>query len=232
MAKYMLIGGGEIGRGNTEYETARIDEEIVKMTGKEKPNFLFIGLASSFSDSYYDTMKKIYRELGCDCNYLKKKNILNNPDIVENKIKNADIIYVGGGDTVKLLDDLKNYGIDQLLANVSENAVIAGLSAGAIMISKSGFSDSLILRGEANDYTFIEGLNFVDFDVCPHYSSGDRKEKLMESIKNSTNKVICLDDCCALKIENDKKTIISSCDNRNGYYCYYENGKFIEEKIK
>ena len=61
MAKYVLIGGGEIGRGNTNYETKEIDEEIVKLTNKEHPIFLFIGLASSHSDSYYDTIKKIYK---------------------------------------------------------------------------------------------------------------------------------------------------------------------------
>ena len=84
--KLMLIGGGEIGRGSTNYETKEIDEEIVKMSDKEKPNLLFIGLASSFSDSYYDYIKNIYKELGCNTVYLKKKNVINNPDIVKNKI--------------------------------------------------------------------------------------------------------------------------------------------------
>ena len=63
MKKLMLIGGGEVGRGRTTYETKEIDEEIVKMTETKNPNFLFIGLASSFSDSYYDTMKKMYSSI-------------------------------------------------------------------------------------------------------------------------------------------------------------------------
>ena len=74
--KLMLIGGGEIGRGTTPYETKEIDEEIVKMTEKEKPKMLFIGLANSFADSYYDYIKKIYKNLGCETMYLKKKNSL------------------------------------------------------------------------------------------------------------------------------------------------------------
>ena len=110
----MLIGGGEVGRGSTKYETKEIDLEIVKMTEKKEPNFLFVGLASSFSDSYYDTMKKIYKELGCTCAYLKKKNIINNPDIVKKKINEADIIYFCGGDTIKLITDIKNYHLDIL----------------------------------------------------------------------------------------------------------------------
>ena len=58
MKKCVLIGGGEIGRGTTQYETRKIDEAIVQLTEKNNPNFLFIGLASSYADSYYDTIKK------------------------------------------------------------------------------------------------------------------------------------------------------------------------------
>ena len=107
MNKYILVGGGNVGRGNSLYETEIIDKEAVKLTGKDNPNLLFIGLASSFSDSYYDTIKKIYKDLGCNTAYLKKKNIINNPQIVIDKINNADIIYFCGGDSIKLVNDVK-----------------------------------------------------------------------------------------------------------------------------
>ena len=64
--KLVLIGGGDIGRADTKYETKEIDEEIVKLTNKERPNFLFIGLASNFADSYYKIIKDIYKKLGCE----------------------------------------------------------------------------------------------------------------------------------------------------------------------
>ena len=67
MNKYILVGGGNVGRGNTLYETEIIDKEAVKLTGKDNPNLLFIGLASSFSDSYYDTIKK---SVSRKCKYL------------------------------------------------------------------------------------------------------------------------------------------------------------------
>ena len=38
MAKFMLIGGGNVGRGDTIYETSTIDSEIVKFSEKENPN--------------------------------------------------------------------------------------------------------------------------------------------------------------------------------------------------
>ena len=85
-------------------------------------------------------MKKIYKELGCTPVYLKKSNILNNPDIVETKMKDADIIYICGGDSVKLINDIKEYKIDKLLLDAYNNGtVLAGMSAGAILLSNKGF---------------------------------------------------------------------------------------------
>lgn len=52
MGKFVAIGGGENGHHNTKYETAPFDKEIIKLTGKTTPNFLFIGLANSHPDYY------------------------------------------------------------------------------------------------------------------------------------------------------------------------------------
>ena len=212
MKKLMLIGGGDTGRGNSSYETKEIDEEIVRLTNKENPNFLFIGLASSHSDSYYDTMKKIYKELGCTPVYLKKSNILNNPDIVETKIKDADIIYICGGDSVKLINDIKEYKIDKLLLEAYNNGtVLAGMSAGAILLSNKGFSDSLIIRGESDKYEFLNGLNFINISFCPHYNTDPKKTTdLEEYLSKHNEEVYCLENCTALEIIDGNISIIKS----------------------
>ena len=217
MKKMVLIGGGDIGRGNTAYETKEIDEEIVKMTNIDKPNFLFIGLASSFSDSYYDTIKKIYKNLGCETVYLKKKNIINNTDIVKDKISNADIIYIGGGDSIKLINEIKEYKLDILLKEAyKKGTILVGISAGAILLSKEGFSDSLILRNESNKHSFIEGINLNNLIISPHYNSSiEKTNELKEQI--ASRKVYGLENCTALKIEDDKISIIKSNSEKNVY---------------
>ena len=217
MKKMVLIGGGDIGRGNTAYETKEIDEEIVNMTNIDKPNFLFIGLASSFSDSYYDTIKKIYKNLGCETVYLKKKNIINNPDIVKDKISNAAIIYIGGGDSIKLINEIKEYKLDILLKEAyKKGTILVGISAGAILLSKEGFSDSLILRNESNKHSFVEGINLNNLIISPHYNSSiEKTNELKEQI--STRKVYGLENCTALKIEDDKISIIKSNPEKNVY---------------
>jgi len=232
MTKYILIGGGDIGRANTEYQTKEIDEEIVKTTSKTNPTFLFIGLASSHSDSYYNTIKKIYQNLGCKTSYLKKSNLINNPNIVKKKIKESDIIYIGGGDTIKLLDYIKKYKLDNLLEEIKDqDKVIVGISAGAIVLSKEGYSDSYILRNESNNYHFIKGLNYINLSICPHYeTTGQKREQLINELKNNNKKVISLPDKTALKITNNLE-IITSTKNKNIYLCYYENNTYKEEII-
>lgn len=214
--KLVLIGGGEIGKGNTNYETKAIDQEIIKITNKENPIFLFIGFASSYSDSYYDVIKKIYQELGCKTTYLKKKNIINNRELSLKKIEEADIIYIGGGDTLKLLETTEEYNLKEIIdKQVKNNKVIVGISAGAIILSKSGYSDSYILRGEDTKYRFIKGYNYFKYSICPHYNNEEKKKELNKDIKN--NKVYCLEDNTALIIEDDKLRIIKSNNNSKVY---------------
>ena len=52
--KMVLIGGGENGRilengEKTLYETELMDKEIIRLTNKKKPNYLFIDHAMDFS---------------------------------------------------------------------------------------------------------------------------------------------------------------------------------------
>lgn len=230
--KLMLIGGGEIGKASTAYETKEIDEEIVKMSGKENPKLLFIGLASSFADSYYDYIKNIYKELGCTPVYLKKKNVTKNPDIVRNKIEEADIIYIGGGDTIKLMDTVREYNIDELLIKAAKRGcVIAGISAGAILLSNKGLSDSYILRGESKDYKFIDGLGIININICPHYNSNDKKKADLEKeLQKEKIEVYGLENCTALKIVDNEITTIKSDKKANTYICSF-NDKLIEKKM-
>ena len=117
MKKCVLIGGYTPSKDGDDVPNV-IDQKIVELAGKEKPVFLFIGLASSHSDSQYDKVKKIYQKLNCTTVYLKKNNLIHNPDLVKKKIKQADIIYIGGGDSIKLASRIKiticpHYGEDK-----------------------------------------------------------------------------------------------------------------------
>ena len=217
----LLIGGGDY---------SFFSQEIVRSIKKETPIFLFIGLASNYSDAYYDKIKKIYQSLGCKCIYLKKKNILNNPHIVLDKISQADIIYIGGGDSIKLINEIKKYHLNDLLYDAYLRGVLmVGVSAGAILLSKEGFSDSYILRGEKDSYDFVEGLSFIDITICPHYEKDSSKElQLKEQLKDNNCTVYCLENNTALWFHNKEIEVIKG---ENSVYKYFYDKTFIEEKL-
>ena len=71
--KIVAIGGGENGRINSKgeqkpYETKEIDEEIVRLSSKEKHNLLFLAhsqipFGEDAEKNYYEVIKKIYKNL-------------------------------------------------------------------------------------------------------------------------------------------------------------------------
>ena len=217
----LLIGGGDY---------SFLSHEVVQSAKKEHPVFLFIGLASNYSDAYYDKMKKIYQNLGCKCVYLKKKNILNNPQIVLDKINQADIIYIGGGDSIKLIEEIKKYHLNDLLYDAYLRGVLlVGVSAGAILLSKEGFSDSYILRGEKDSYDFVKGLSFVNVTICPHYEKdSSRSLQLKEKLKENNFIVYCLEKNTAVWFHDEKMKVIK--EDNSVYKCFYNN-TFIEEML-
>lgn len=230
--KLVLIGGGDIGRADTKYETKEIDEEIVRMTGKDKPNFLFIGLASNFADSYYKVIKDIYKNLGCETGKISNKT-LTHMEVVEQKIKDADIIYIGGGDTVKLVSILKETGMDKMLEMAGNNVcVLAGISAGAIAFCKYGLSDVEIMNNISDNYVKVDGLGFLDYMFVPHFSSDSKKKLDLENVLKKGNiKTICIDNCTALKIVDDKLEVIKSNKDAKCYNACFK-GELALEEIK
>ena len=224
--KLMLIGGGDIGRSNTKYETKEIDEKIVKLSNKENPNFLFIGLASNFSDSYYKVIKDIYKNLGCKTGKISNKT-LTHIEVVEEKIKNADIIYIGGGDTVKLVNI-----IDKMLKEkLDTESVLVGISAGAISYVKSGLSDTEIINNISNNYVKVDGLGFIDYMFVPHFSSDSKKmEDLEKVLKNDKENIaLCTDNCAAIEIIDGHINVVKSDIKAKAYKGIYKDKLYLEE---
>ena len=89
---------------------------------------------------------------------------------IKGKIEKADAIYVGGGDTMYMIQKWQELGIDKMLKTAYENETpIVGLSAGGICWFKDMYTDSEIMNG-GNDYVFRKGLNFLDGLMTPHYN--------------------------------------------------------------
>ena len=137
----VAIGGGEIGK----FETLKIDQEIVNLSNKKKPKVLFIPTASGDALWYVKVVESVYGEkLGCEVDSL----LLSNNELtelkIEEKIMNSDIVYVGGGNTRKMMEIWDKHNIPTLLKRAyNKGIVMSGVSAGSICWYDFGYSDSL-----------------------------------------------------------------------------------------
>lgn len=235
MKKIVAIGGGEIGRPGHPIETTKIDKEIIRLTGKKNPKLLFIPTASSDSESYYKIVKKYFSDkLGCktDVLYLIKEK--QSKEEIKKKILESNIIYVGGGDTLKMMKVWKEKGIDKILKEAyKKGIVLSGLSAGSICWFKWGNSDSRKFTSPKANLIKISGLGLINALHCPHYNfEKDRKGDLKKMMKKTSGVAIAIDNCCAIEIIDDEYRIISSRSSANAYKVYWKAGKYYREIIK
>ena len=150
---------------------------------------------------YYNTFHKVYTGV-----FNVKTDVLlcvyKDADIEKwkGKIEKADVIYVGGGDTVFLIDQWKKVGLLPLLKEAYERGVIfAGLSAGAICWFSDIYTDSL--KTESGDeYAMFKGLGWISGIISPHYAT-----RMLDF-----DNIVCYNYDCALGIEDNAALVIEN----------------------
>lgn len=240
MKRIVAIGGGEIGRPKKEggyfpVETMSIDKEIIKLTKKKKPKLLFVPTASNDSEGYFKVIKKHFTKLGCNVKplYLIKENYSKKE--IEKEVLKSDIIYVGGGNTLKMMNLWRKIGFDKILKKAyNKGIVLSGLSAGAICWFSYGNSDSRKFTSGSKKLIKVKGLGLVDALLCPHYDFETYRQKDLKRMMKNTSRVIAiaLDNSCAIEIIDDKYRIIKSKKAAKAHKIYYKNKKYIKEEIK
>ena len=137
--KIIAIGGGDF----KSYKTLSIDQEIVKFSEHKQPNFLFIPTASTDHAGYSATIMEHFKVLGCQVDVLNLINKKLSPEEIMRKILNAHIIYIGGGNTLKMMTLWRKLGVDRVLDKARrKGTVLCGISAGSICWFNYGNSDS------------------------------------------------------------------------------------------
>jgi dipeptidase E len=230
MGIIFAIGGGEI----RDLETLDIDRKIVNASKKANPTALFIPTASGESQEYIESFNYLYGEkLGCKIEVLLLLDGKTSLDEAKEKISCSDIIYVGGGNTKKMIEVWKMYDIDIFLKEAyAGGKILSGLSAGSICWFKSGHSDSESFEttGQWN-YSRVEGLDLINAMHCPHYNEDTREEDFNKMILEYDEIGIAIDNNCAIEF-NDNKYIIHKSDTKaKAYKVFLRNECVIREAL-
>lgn len=235
MKTIVAIGGGEL----KDLETLPIDRVIVKLAGKKHPKVLFIPTASNDSTGYWETFRDVYGgKLGCETDvlFLIREDLSRKE--IEKKILSADIIYVGGGNTLRMIRTWRKYGVDDLLRKAYEKGIVlSGLSAGAICWFRYGSSDSrrFMKSGKQVDsFMRVSGLGLFSLTLSPHHI---REKKLrdpgiVEMMKRTPGVALALDDNSAILIRDDQYEILCSKPGIGIKKVYRKNGEVKKKVLK
>ena len=229
--RIIAIGGGEI-KNKTTLEIDGYVADLAKAhAGEKRANALFIGTASHDSMPYFNSFRKTYTSV-YDIKAEVALMVYGEMSIekIKGKIDNADCIYVGGGDTVYMLEKWKEFGIDKMLVDAYENGkIICGLSAGAICWFKDMYTDYEIMRGQSADYVLKKGLGVLDGAMCPHFN--EREKDFTNALKKGViNGAYCVENDCAIEFVNGKFTKVISAGGK-AYYLKNDNGVIIKEEL-
>lgn len=219
--KIVALGGGTVD------ETSAVDRFIVEFSGKERPRFLFLPTASGDSGHYINSVKRSYKHLGCSADALCLVRAEYAPDELERRVEAADIIYVGGGDTLRMFSVWERTGMLPLLRRAAERgAVMCGVSAGAMCWFSQGYSDCDFHRSEIASPTFrlIDGFGFIPAVCCPHYDE-DRRDEFDRDCAKYSLPGIALENGAALVRSEDEYTVIRNEEGKKVWlFSHSESG--------
>ncbi len=178
--------------------------------------------------------KHFGKRLGCRVDVLYLIGTKTTRREIERRIFNSDIIYVGGGNTLKMLKIWRKRGVDRALEKAyKKGIVLSGVSAGSVCWFDYGISDSRRFANPDADFIRVTGLGFINALHCPHYDKEkDRKPQLKKMMKKYGGIAIAIDNCCAIEVIGNSYRIISSKDSANAYKVYWKEGKFSEDKVR
>lgn len=215
MGVIVAIGGGEL----KDFETLPIDREIVLLTKKKHPKALFIPTASGDAEGYWETFQKVYGEkLGCETDVLWLIDPNQRPSATERerKVFSTDIVYVGGGNTLRMLKLWRRFDVNMLLKRAYKRGIIlSGLSAGAICWFRYGESGSkhFMKNGKNTEASMrVRGLDLLPFTCSPHHirEKEIRGRKLPDLMHRTPGVALAIDDGAAILFRDNHYQVITA----------------------
>jgi len=199
--KLYLSGGGSGKQNHFAYIN------FFRIIDKSKP-ILYIPLAmeSTMYKSCYNWFKNEINSYNFDKFEMVKSSL----ELSKLDLNNYSALFIGGGNTYKLLSELKeNDNINKIKKYLLNGGIVYGGSAGAIIFGKD--IDGCKLMDEKNDVN-TEGLNFINnYSLLCHFNNNNLKlNKKYLTTYSKKNKLLFLPEEDVLVISDNSIKIIGS----------------------
>ena len=198
--RFILFGGA--GDGHDDFAVAA--DEMIALSGRRAPAFLFVGFAQLEPHHGFEYYGELFAAKGCRVDYLTDDDLRDGG--AKRKIDEADIIFIMGGNTRKLVETLNAHGVSEMLRDAAaRGAVMTGFSAGEICLCRAGMSKD-------EDYYMQDGIGCLDLYCCPHpLTSPKRYEKFRRELGGMPGAVGVAFDGAGLEIADGKYRALVFC---------------------
>jgi dipeptidase E len=160
---------------------------------------------------YVDAGRKALQKLGFMVDELDVS--VASPEEIARKLQANEYIYVSGGNTFFLLQELKRTGADRLIVEqVRSGKMYIGESAGSMIVAPDiEYAKALDDCRKAPDLQGYDALDLVDFHPVPHHGNFPFKKAVEKIIAGyeDTLKLYPISNAQALLVEGD---IMTKCD--------------------
>lgn len=176
--------------------------------GKEEPTIAYLPLASLYAERWLEMTEDAFKGLA----ELKTINTeLMTQKAIEGMIRDADVVYVPGGNTFLLNHRLHASGVMPFLQKrIQSGLPYVGFSAGAILCGPNILTSKDL---NAVSTSFFKGLNAFQFNVSPHYPLDGYGQSVQDDWLADyhffhDNPVIMLCDGSYIKSEKGKTSLV------------------------
>ena len=181
------------------------NKEIITEYIKQNSTIGFIPTASELDDDRWymekdkeDLSRMSYNVVNIDISKESKKGIIEN-------FNNIDAIFIAGGNSFYLLQQLKIKDVLQELIDFANKKIYVGSSAGSCIACPSiDYVEKLDDKSQAPLLDNLNAMNLVDFYILPHYKSKEKYTNLADDIEKEYNnyKFVKLSNEQAIVVEN------------------------------
>jgi dipeptidase E len=213
------MGGGRFCEGAARF--------LVELTGKERPQVLYIGTAAAEDPS---AALRMYDNFAGLAEVSRLEFFPWPPDDLRSVVLDSDLVFVGGGNTSNMLAIWQVHGVDGLLREAWERGIVlAGSSAGGICWFEHGVTDSFGPQLERMDC-----LGFLPGSFCPHWDDEElRRPRYHELLKDGLAGGYAADAGVGLHFVNGELREVVACDQESkAYRIEVRDGEVAEEPIE
>jgi peptidase E len=166
----IAMGGGGF---TMEPDNPLLDNYVLAATGKRRPRVCFVPTAAGDAMGYVERFYECFPDDVCEPNYLSLFS--RKVDDLSGFLREHDLVYVGGGNTVNLLAVWRAQGMDRAVAEaLAAGTIFCGVSAGALCWFERGITDSY----GPDLKPLTNGLGFLPGAFSPHFDSDRRRPVL------------------------------------------------------